>query len=338
MFKLKPIKIHAEKLDESQKLTSAEMGKLWATYMGNSMSSLILRYFLQHVEDKEIKLLLQNGLHLSETFMKTIKVFFEKDNFPIPLGFTDDDVNLNAPRLFEDEFYVHYIKYAAKAGLSLYAVAIPLVMRDDIMAFFSDCSKSTSELLVQVNHVLIEKGFLIKPPIIPVPESIKFVEKHNYFKGFVGDIRPLHALEITHLFDNVENNATSKGLLIGFINVAKDEKVREFLQRGLDITNTAATQFRDKLHKGNLPSPGILDHLVTSSSFPPFSDKLMLFHKVDMFSMKVRSFANSAAVNGRRDLALLYARAMMRVSIFAEDGANMMIEKGWMEQPPHARD
>ncbi len=38
-----------------EKLNSAEMGKLWATYMGNSMSTCILSYFLQHVEDKDIK-------------------------------------------------------------------------------------------------------------------------------------------------------------------------------------------------------------------------------------------------------------------------------------------
>jgi hypothetical protein len=28
-----------------EKLISAEMGKLWATYMGNSMSTCILSYF-----------------------------------------------------------------------------------------------------------------------------------------------------------------------------------------------------------------------------------------------------------------------------------------------------
>ena len=56
-----------------EKLTSAEMGKLWATYMGNSMSTCILSYFLQHVEDQDIKKLLENALNLSKEFQKTIK-------------------------------------------------------------------------------------------------------------------------------------------------------------------------------------------------------------------------------------------------------------------------
>ncbi|MGM0904886.1 MAG: hypothetical protein ACQEXB_28050 [Bacillota bacterium] len=41
------------------------------------------------------------------------------------------------------------------------------------------------------------------------------------------------------------------------------------------------------LHKDNLPSPSFLDDLVTTSTFSPFSYKLMLFHKMDMFSMKM---------------------------------------------------
>ncbi|MFL6558440.1 MAG: DUF3231 family protein, partial [Bacillus sp. (in: firmicutes)] len=36
-----------------EKLTSAEMGKLWVTYMGNSMSKRYLMYYLQHVEDQD---------------------------------------------------------------------------------------------------------------------------------------------------------------------------------------------------------------------------------------------------------------------------------------------
>lgn len=67
--------------------------------------------------------------------MKITKEIFEKENFPVPKGFTEEDVNLNAPRLFEDEYYVHYLKYAAKAGMSIYNVGIPLVYRKDVNEF-----------------------------------------------------------------------------------------------------------------------------------------------------------------------------------------------------------
>ncbi|MGW8784888.1 DUF3231 family protein, partial [Heyndrickxia sporothermodurans] len=152
------------------------------------------------------------------------------------------------------------------------------------------------------------KGLLIKTTTIPTPEKVKFIKENNYLNGFFGDVRNLHSLEIAHLFDNIENDITSKALLIGFSQVAKNEKVKDFFIKGRNITNTHIENCSKKLHKDHLPSPSFLDHLVSTSTDSPFSDKLMVFHKIDMFSMKVRSYANSLSVNGRKDLATMYSR------------------------------
>jgi hypothetical protein len=335
MHSIKPIKLGSYKTNVTERLTSAEMGKLWATYMGNSMAKCILSYYLQHVEDENIKNLLENALKLTEEFLKTIKEIFEKENFPIPKGFTEEDVNLNAPRLFEDEYYVHYLKYAAKAGMSIYNVGIPLVYRKDVKEFFRYCMNSTMDLMDQIKEILMNKGLIIKPPLIPIPEKVDFVNK-DFLNGFLGHVRPLHALEIAHFYDNIENNVTSKALIMAFAQVAKDENIRQLFERGRDMTATNIENYIQKLHDENLPSPTFLDDLVTTTLFSPFSDKLMLFHKMDMFSMKIRAFGNSVAVNGRHDVGLLYTKSLMKIGAFVEDAAKIMIEKGWMEQPPSA--
>lgn len=335
MEMIKPVKIKTTRLVTGEKLTSAEMGKLWATYVGNSMSSHIMSYFRQHVADEEIKALLEKALSLSAEFMKTTEHIFNGESFPIPKGFSDEDVNLGAPRLFEDEYYVHYLKYAAKAGMSIYNVAIPLVFRKDVRDFFIHCMDCTIALIVQSNDILMKRGYILKPPLIPVPEKVEFV-RHDFLNGFLGHVRPLHALEIAHLYDNIESNATSKALILSFSQVAKSEKIRKLFIEGKQLTHKHIEQYMEKLHNENLPSPSFLDHLVTTSTFAPFSDKLMLFHKMDMFSMKIRAFGNSAAVNGRHDLGLLYAKSLAKISTFVEDAAKLMIENGWMEQPPFA--
>jgi hypothetical protein len=335
METIKPIKISSTKSNTSEKLTSAEMGKLWATYVGNSMSKCILSYYHQHVEDEDIKTLLENALKLCAEFMKTTEDIFKKENFPIPKGFSEEDVNLSAPRLFEDEYYVHYLKYVGKAGMSIYNVAVPLVYRKDVKEFFTYCMDSTMALIEQINDILMNKGLIIKPPIIPVPDKVEFVHQ-DFLNGFFGHVRPLHALEIAHLYDNIENNVTSKALIMAFSQVVKSEKIRKLFMSGKDISHKHIELYMEKLHNENLPSPSFLDHLVTTSTSSPFSDKLMLFHKVDMFSMKIRAFGNSAAVNGRHDLGLLYARSLMQISSFVEDAAKIMVEYGWMEQPPFA--
>lgn len=337
-MQIKPVNLSSEKLSPNAPITSVEMAKLWAMYMGNSMAIRILSYFLKHVEDMDIKILLENGLNMAKDFLQTIEGIFKKENFPIPVGFTEKDVNLEAPRLYEDEFYVHYLKYAAKAGLSLYSVAIPLMMREDIRDFMINCTNLTTSLLKELNTTLISKGFIIKPPVLPIPEKVDFVTRQRFLNGFIGDVRPLHALEVTHLYDNIENNTTSKALLMGFYQVVKNEKVKELFKRGLDMTEKSIKQFSEKLTLDSLPFPIRLDHLVTDSNVPPFSDKLMLWHKVDLFSMKIRLYGNSIAVNGRRDIGLLYGRTLTNVFLFVDDGAKLLIDHGWMEQPPKAID
>lgn len=322
----------------NERLTSAEMGKLWATYTGNTMAKCVLSYYLKHVVDRDIKKVLENALKLSETLIETIKDMFNKANFPLPIGFTDEDVNLDAPRLFSDEFYLHYLKYLCKAAMSIYSIAIPIMTRKDISGFFINTLNSTVKLMAEINDELEGKGLMVKPPFIPIPNKVDFVQQQSYLHGFFGDIRPLHALEIAHLYDNIENNATSKGLLIGFSQVAKTEKVRKFMLRGKEMTNKHIELCSQQLHKNNLPSPPLLDDLVSTTTFSPFSDKLMLWHKIDMFSMKIRSYANGASLNGRRDIAGMYAKFLLDIGLYVEDGANIMIDHGWMEQPPQAID
>jgi hypothetical protein len=337
MDTIRPIKIGSIRSSTHEKLTSAEMGKLWATYMGNSMSKCIISYYLQHVEDPDIKILLENARKLTEEFMKTIKEIFEKDHFPVPKGFKEEDVNLGAPRLFEDEYYVHYLKYTAKAAMSIYSVGLPLVYRKDVKEFFVYCMKSVMDLMEQIKEILMGKGLITKPPIIPIPEKAGFVQQ-DFLNGFFGHVRPLHALEIAHFYDNIENNVTSKALIMAFAQVTNDEKIRRLFEKGRDMTTANIENYMKMLHNEHLPSPSFLDHLVTTSTISPFSDKLMLFHKMDMFSMKLRAFGNSVAVNGRHDIGLLYGKSLVKISAFVESAAKIMIENGWMEQPPHAAD
>ena len=322
-----------------EQLTSAEMGKLWAVYMGNTMAICVLTYYQKHCQDSDIMEILKKAKNLSEKIIMEITKIFNKDNFPKPIGFdVKKDVNMEAPRLFADEFYLHYLKYTAKAGLSLYSTAIPMMIRKDVRDTIIKINIDTIQFLVELNETLEKKGFLTKPPVIPIPKEVSFVEKQSYLAGFFGDIRPLQALEIAHLQDNLENNVASKGLLIGFSQVAVHKRVKEFMLRGKDITMDHIKECTEKLHQDNLPGHPLLDDLVKESTIPPFSDKLMIFHKIDMFSMKIRSYANAISLNGRRDIGLMLSKFIFDVGKYVEDGANIMIDEHWFEKPPHAVD
>ncbi|WP_028782066.1 DUF3231 family protein [Thalassobacillus devorans] len=315
-------------------LTSAEMGKLWAVYQGNTMGRCVLSYFLRHVEDAEIKKVVESALDLTNSFTKDIKRMFTEAEFPIPVGFTEEDVNLDAPRLFYDEFYLHYLRYLAKAGISIYSAAVPVMTRKDTRDFFVDSMKKTIKLMTDVHDLLTDKGVLGNAPAAPSPAGVDFVSRQNFLHGYLGNVRPLHGMEVAHLYDNLHNDITSKALILGFSQGARERKVVKFLNRGKKINVSHIDKFTNKLKKDNIAAPGLLDHLVTPSTIPPFSDKLMVFHKIDMFSMKIRKYANGASLNGRKDIGALYARCLLDVSLYVEDGANILIDNGWMEQPP----
>ena len=309
------------------------MGNLY----GKQYGKYIITYYLQHVEDKDIKTLLENGLKLSEEFVKIVEDIFKKESFQIPKAFSEEDVYLGAPRLFLDEFYVHYLKYTAKGGLSIYSVGLPIVHRKDIREFLRYCIESTMNFLDQIEEVFIKKGLINKPPLIPYPDKVEFVHQ-DFLNGFFGQVRPMHALEIAHLYDNIESNVTSKALIMAFAQVAGDKKIRKLFERGRDMTTNHVERYMHMLHDENLPSPSFLDDLVTSSTTSPFSDKIMMYHKMDMFSMKIRAFGNSAAVNGRNDIGMVYTKSVMAIAKFVQDLQKTLINKGWMEQPPYAAD
>ncbi|MBY0096195.1 DUF3231 family protein [Mesobacillus maritimus] len=320
----------------NKKMTSAEIGKLWTVHMGNTLSKCVLSYFLQHVEDPEIKTVVNDALNLTNDLLERTDHLFKNENSPVPIGLTEKDVDLDAPRLYSDLFYLYYLKYVTKAGLSIYSTAIPLMMREDVKEFILYSNSNTIELINKVKGALDKKGYLQEPATIPIPENVMYISKQSYLNGFLGEVRPLHALEIAHLFDNIENNITSKALLTGFTQVAKKDDVKSFLLRGKKMAMHHIQQLSEKLSKEDLPSPPLIDDLVEASTISPFSDKLMMTHKIDMFSMKIRTYANAMSLNGRRDIGATYGKLLFDIGRYVEDGANIMIDHGWMEQPPHA--
>jgi hypothetical protein len=120
------------------KLGSTELANLWTQYMNDSMASCVINYMLKKVEDTDIRSILEFSLSLSKRHMEAIKKFLSEENYPIPYGFTDGDVNLDAPRLFSDTFFLKYMHIMAAHGMTGYAVAFTTSVRSDMRKFYSD--------------------------------------------------------------------------------------------------------------------------------------------------------------------------------------------------------
>jgi hypothetical protein len=83
-------------------LTSSEIGGLWEAFFQETMSVCLLKYFLHHTKDEEIRVVLTKALDFSNSNIKKIKGIYIKETIPLPDGFSEKDVDLSAPPLFHE--------------------------------------------------------------------------------------------------------------------------------------------------------------------------------------------------------------------------------------------
>ncbi|HET7521835.1 MAG TPA: DUF3231 family protein [Bacillales bacterium] len=325
-------------IEHRTKLTSAEISQIWSAYQNDTLSACVLEYFLQHVEDRDIASSIEQALQITQSHIQSLETFFREEKFPLPQGFTGGDVNPEAPRLFSDSFMLYYIHQIGMLGMNASSMAVTLSVRPDIHDYFSRTMREYQQVHETATRLLLEKGLYIRPPYIPVPKKVNFITSHDFFGGGMAENRPLIALEISNLYGNIQRNSLGRALLTGFAQVAQSQQVRKYLVRGKEIAAKHLDIFSSVLNKDDLPASVSWDTEVTASTVAPFSDKLMMFHTTALIAIGIGYYGTSLSTCLRKDLAANYSRLTAEIVKYSADGAKLMIDKGWMEEPPQAAD
>lgn len=118
------------------RLSSSEITNLWSHYIRESMAICVSKYALKDIKDSEIRSTLEYALSLSNSHIQKLINYFKQEKFPIPVGFTDEDVNLKAPPLFSDNFWLMYVYGMTMHGSSLFSLAFNSSARKDIRDFY----------------------------------------------------------------------------------------------------------------------------------------------------------------------------------------------------------
>ncbi|MEH7336196.1 DUF3231 family protein [Neobacillus drentensis] len=321
------------------KLTAAEVAQIWSAYMNSSMCKCLFTYFLETVEDHQIRSVIQHGLELAETHLDKLSAFFQKEGYPIPCGFNvEEDVNMAAPRLFSDSFMMHLVHNMTVMAFSFYAIAKTFAVRSDIDEYFAECVKELNEFDTNSKNLLLSKGLYIRSPYLVPSNEVHFVKSPNFMSGLLGNKRPLTAIEITNLFANLQKNTLGHAVMMAWSQVAQSKEVKKFMVRGKEIALKHSKVFGSVLEKDHLPVLMSFDTEVTDSKAAPISDKMMMFMATTLSALSIGLYGTSMATSARKDLALDYVRLSAEIASFAEDGAKIMIDNGWLEEPPLAVD
>ncbi|GHH98690.1 DUF3231 family protein [Neobacillus kokaensis] len=321
------------------RLTSSEIAQLWTGYMNNSMSMCVLKYFKEKTEDEEIRNVLDFAISISDKMLQDITEIYVRENHPIPVAFNEsEDVNLNAPAIYSDVFMLNFVHYMSRYGMTAYGSAFASSARSDIVELFTMAVESCMELYKKSLTTLLEKGLYHRVAAIPIPEKVDFVQKQSYLTGWFGERRPLNAAEIMNLYNDIQRNALGKALLLGFGQSAGLQQVRNYMVKGAQIAGKVVDVLTHILMEENITEPPTWDSEVLNSTTPAFSDKLMMFHSALLISASSGYYGTALGTSGRRDIGAKYSRLLIEALQYAEDGAHILIEQGWMEQLPQSSD
>jgi hypothetical protein len=320
-------------------LSSAEIAWLWTTYQTDSASICIVKHFLQTNDKEDVKPLLEKSITVSETHLSAIRRIFTEENFPIPQGFTAQDVDLSAPALFFDLYSVSYIYGMSRIGMANYSRMVSNVAREDIRAFFSQCLRTTLDLYNESTRLMLDKGIYDRPPMIPYPDHVEFIRnKETILSKWLEKQRPLNVIEISEMFYNLERNYFGLILLTACIQAAKDEKVRQYFKRGKRLAQKQIQFLNETLISDDLLGNIMVNSEVSTSTVSPFSDKLMMFIITALNTQGAGFVGISMASSSRVDLIAEYDKFVHEILLFGKEGFDIMVEHGWLEEPPHAPD
>jgi hypothetical protein len=323
-------------MPEKPALTSSELGVLWTTYQQKTMSLRMLEHFIKHADDVQAKAILENLYNDISPYPDKIKDMFQQEGAAVPIGFTQEDVNLEAPKLYENGFDITLIRMVKEISMGMHTLNITMSYREDVIELFQQLTAITQKHFANCTNYLLEKGLLCRAPFVPMPKSVVFIKDTSYLGGLLPltKTRHLNTVEVANLYHGVEANVSGIIMIDGFAQVAQEKDTRAFFERGSKIGKDIVHDLSDLMLKSKLQVPVAACGNVTDSTIPPFSDKLMMYCVSLFCSFSVGSGSIGTAFSLRNDLPAKMVAIMEDIFSYAHDGAKIMIKHGWMEEPP----
>ncbi|WNF23393.1 DUF3231 family protein [Mesobacillus jeotgali] len=317
-------------------LTSSEIGSLWGEYVNGTMIDAVNRYMFTIIEDEAIKAIFEDAISKFDRQKKQLVTFLENEGFPVPVGFSEADINKGAKRLFSDIFCLNYLHIMTIHGLTGHNTALGVSVRKDLRDFYDSCDNDGKEMYHNTIELLLEKGSFQRDPLFYPKKAPEFIESDDFTDGIFGKGRSLSATEIISISFNIKKNIMAKTLSIAFGQVAHSKEVRKFLSDSEKTADQQIQAFAKIMHEDNLPVPRSWETEVTTSKEAPFSDKLMMYHTGFLFQAAQVYHGTGLASAMRTDLIRTYETIVLKNLMVTKKWFDIMTKNKWLEQPPLA--
>jgi hypothetical protein len=320
-------------------LTATEVSNIWSSYLKSSLETRFLEYFSATTEDPEIKIVVEKILDLAQNSLSDLREIFTRENLKIPVGFTENDVNIGAQKVFSDTFILYFCHDITFLSMITYPSALSDTTRKDVRNFFQKNIESSVKTQNEIVDVLMAKGVYLSPPQIEIDDEVDFVDAFKYLSGFFGGSRPVNTAEIANLTRIVHRAQFSKMIFVAFHDMARNKDVKKFFSSGRDEIEKVIDSLTEVLEEENIPISSSGDYKIVDTEFPPFSDRLMLYFVNACLGMFCFNMVNQAMTTSlRSDIIFKLNKISKDMKKYYAEGLLITIKEKWFEQPPQAVD
>ena len=325
------------KMEKTQtQLTSSELGSLWMTYMSMSARLLVYDIFKNNAIDKQAQSLLTNVINDIKGIKNQIENVFKNEKAVIPIGFNEQDIVREVPPLFDDIFYIMFIRQMAKLNFAYSGVYSAMSYMKEVNDILNLSYNTSNKYYMLTTNYLLKNGVLARPPYVTMPNQVEFIEDKNYMSGFniFSDKRSLNTIEVGYINEAIEYNIFSMQLLMGFAQVSKEIEIKKYFIEGKELSKKNIDKLSGMLLQSDIQPPSTWAGKVTDSTQAPFSDKLMMYINSLISSTSLGFTGLGTSFSMRNDLPLKLGLISKNTFDYAKKGAKIMIEHKWMEEPP----
>lgn len=322
------------------KLTSTELGTLWMTYRATRATIAKCESMKNKTIEKEAQNIIISYISEVQTITDKIVNVFNNEKVPIPIAFDESDAIQEAPPLFDDIFHIMLIRQMMKLNFGHCAMYSTMSYMKEVQDILMTNNDISGKFYIMATNYLLGKGVLVKPPYVTMPKQTEIIKDKNYMSGInlFSDKRQLDTIEVGFLNEVIQNNVFGMQLMIGFAQVSTDNDIKEYFVEGSKLSKEIISKLTNVLLESNIQAQSSSAGKVTDSTVAPFSEKLMMFTTCIMSSTAVGFSVVGTPFSMRSDLQTILALISKDILAFAKKGGKLIIEKGWLEQPPQMED
>lgn len=299
-----------------------------------------LEYFIEKADDPQARNILGGLWQELDFYVTEMEQIFSEQGMVKPVGFTSEDVNVNAPKLYDNNFDLLFIRTLKQVSMGLYTLSMNMAYNKRIMSVYEGLTTVTQKIYKLTTCYLINKGVLSPPPKVTMPTKTEFIQSKKYMEGFkiTGDKRALNDLEVGIIHHNLESNNIGMQLITGFAQCAQNKEAKKYFVKGKELAKKQVKVMEDILRKADVHLSATSGGTVTTSTVPPFSDKLMMHCIYILNGFSIVGAGSGAFFSLRNDLAAKTIMLAKDVYFYAQEGIEIKIKNGWFEEPPQMED